>query len=211
MFVHRKGSGWIRRITVGLGFAIGFVLAANPHDGTTRSWIPTLGDGPAVASGADSGSKDLEIDAEIAIGALGETGSAQRAISESSSGSRSVPGADPTNGPYGLRAQLEQATTEIALLREELSIKDGRWKRSRTRRRPHYLPTQRMRILQLRAARGWTVEKTASVFLVDELTLRHWMRRVDEGGERAIVQTVEPVNRYPDFVRPVTGILVAGQ
>ena len=104
-------------------------------------------------------------------------------------------------GRRRLRAQLEQATTEIALLREELSIKDGRWKRSRTRRRPHYLPTQRMRILQLRAARGWAVEKTAAVFLVDELTLRHWMRRLDEGGERAIVQTVEPVNRYPDFVR----------
>jgi hypothetical protein len=54
-----------------------------------------------------------------------------------------------------LRARLEHATTDdIALLREELSIKDGRWERSRTRRRPHYTPTQRMRILQLRAACG---------------------------------------------------------
>jgi hypothetical protein len=33
-----------------------------------------------------------------------------------------------------LRVQLEQATTEIALLREELNIKDGRWERSRSRR-----------------------------------------------------------------------------
>ncbi len=49
------------------------------------------------------------------------------------------------------RAQLEQATAEIALLREELGIKDGRWERARSRRRPHYIPTQRMRILQLRA------------------------------------------------------------
>jgi len=100
-----------------------------------------------------------------------------------------------------LRVQLEQAETEIALLREELSIKDGRWERSRSRRRPHYTPTQRMRILQLRAARGWTVEKTAGVFLVDLQTLLIWMRRLDEHDERALIQTVEPVNRYPDFVR----------
>jgi len=100
-----------------------------------------------------------------------------------------------------LRIQLEQATAELALLREELSIKDNRWQRARSRRRPHYAPTQRMRILQLRAARGWTVEKTARVFLVDLQTLLVWMRRLDEPGERSLIQTVEPVNRYPDFVR----------
>ncbi len=58
-----------------------------------------------------------------------------------------------------LQAEVEQANAEIALLREELYIKDGRWERSRSRRRPHYTPSQRMRILQLRAARGWTLEK----------------------------------------------------
>jgi len=100
-----------------------------------------------------------------------------------------------------LRAQLDQATTEVSLLREELNIKDSRWERSHSRRRPHYTPTQRMRVLQLRAARGWTLEKTARVFLVDMLTLQIWMRRLDEQGERALIQTVEPVNRYPDFVR----------
>jgi hypothetical protein len=40
-------------------------------------------------------------------------------------------------GRRRLRAQLEQATTEISLLREELYIKDGRWERSQSRRRPH--------------------------------------------------------------------------
>ncbi len=104
-------------------------------------------------------------------------------------------------GQRRLCARLEQATSEIALLREELSIKDGRWERSHSRRRPHYTPTQRMRILQLRAARGWTLEKTARVFLFDFQTLQIWMRRLDEQGERDLIQTVEPVNRYPDFVR----------
>lgn len=104
-------------------------------------------------------------------------------------------------GRRRLRAQLEQATTEIALLTEELAIKDGRWARSHQRRRPHYTPIQRLRILQLRAARGWTLEKTARIFLVDEQTLCGWVGRVDEPGERSLIQTPEPVNRYPDLVR----------
>ena len=79
-------------------------------------------------------------------------------------------------GRRRLRVELEQANAEIALLREELYIKDGRWERSRSRRRPHYTPVQRMRILQLRAARGWTLEKTGRVFLVDLQTLMIWMR-----------------------------------
>ncbi len=100
-----------------------------------------------------------------------------------------------------LRAQLDQANSEIALLREELSIKDDRWERSPSRRRPHHTPIQRMRILQLRAARGWTMEKTARAFLLDEQTLLEWMGRLDEPGGRALIQTTAPVNRYPDFVR----------
>jgi transposase InsO family protein len=58
-----------------------------------------------------------------------------------------------------------------------------------------------MLILQLRAARGWTIEKTARVFLLDEQTLLEWMTRLDEPGDRPLVRTAEPVNRYPDFVR----------
>ncbi len=102
---------------------------------------------------------------------------------------------------HRLQTELEQARNEIALLREELGIKDGRWDRSRTRRRPHYTPIQRMRILQLRVARGWSLEQTARVFLVDLHTLQLWMRRLDEAGEWALIQTTAPVNRYPDFVR----------
>ena len=112
-------------------------------------------------------------------------------------------------GHARLRAKLEQAESEIALLREELSIKDGRWERAPTRRRPHYTPIQRMRILQLRAARGWTLDKTARVFLIDEQTLLGWMGRLDEPGDRPLIQTVEPVNRYPDFVRNLVRTLKA--
>ena len=45
-----------------------------------------------------------------------------------------------------LEAELDRANTEIALLKEELGIKDARWSRLRSRRRPHYTPIQRMRV-----------------------------------------------------------------
>jgi transposase InsO family protein len=100
-----------------------------------------------------------------------------------------------------LRAELERATNEVALLQEELQIKDSRWSRLSSRKRPHYTPIQRMRVLQLKAARGWSYEQAAVVFVVDEQTLKSWLRRIDEEGESALVQLSEPVNRFPDFVR----------
>ena len=100
-----------------------------------------------------------------------------------------------------LQAELDRANTEIALLREELELKDARWSRLASRRRPHFSSTQRMRILQLRAARAWSRTDTANRFLIDEQTLLGWMRRLDEQGERALIQLEAPANRLPDFVR----------
>ncbi len=99
------------------------------------------------------------------------------------------------------RGEVDRLRTEIALLKEELEIKDARWGRVPARRRPHYGPVQRMRILELRAARGWSTAQAARHFLVTEDTIASWIRRVDEGGERALVRIEEPVNRFPDFVR----------
>ena len=50
-----------------------------------------------------------------------------------------------------LQIDLDRANDEIALLQEELAIKDARWGRLSSRRRPHFMPIQRMRILQLKA------------------------------------------------------------
>ncbi len=100
-----------------------------------------------------------------------------------------------------LTAELDRATTEIALLKEELHIKDDRWSRLPSRRRPYYTPVQRMRFLELKAARGLSCEQAARAFLINEQTLCSWTRRVDEEGERALIQIVDPVNRFPDFVR----------
>jgi len=100
-----------------------------------------------------------------------------------------------------LQAELDRASTEIALLKEELEIKDARLSRLSSRRRPHYTAIERMRILQLKAARGWSREQAARMVLLDGQKLCSWLRRVDEEGAGALVRVAEPVNKFPDFVR----------
>ncbi len=99
-----------------------------------------------------------------------------------------------------MQANLDRATTEIALRDEELAIKDDRFARVPPRRRPHYGPIQRMRILKLKAARGWSLSQVAQAFAVTEETIQSWLKRVDEEGERALVQLSEPVNKFPAYV-----------
>ena len=55
---------------------------------------------------------------------------------------------------------------ELALLREEVRIKDARLERVPPHRRPHYPAVERLAILELRAARGWSAAQTAARFFV---------------------------------------------
>jgi len=98
------------------------------------------------------------------------------------------------------RTELERLRNEILLLREEMRIKDSRMASLPAPRRPRYKPVQRMAILELRAQRGWSLDETGQRFLVEPRTIAAWMRRLDEQGERALVQTPTPVNKYPEFV-----------
>ena len=52
------------------------------------------------------------------------------------------------------------------MLREELRIHQARMAQLTPHRRPYYPPAERMAILQLRAARNWSLEQTAKAFLV---------------------------------------------
>ena len=62
-------------------------------------------------------------------------------------------------GPRVEKSRLEQ---EVSLLREEIGIKDARMGQIAAVRRPHYPPTERMAILELRAARGWSLNSDPS-------------------------------------------------
>ena len=99
-----------------------------------------------------------------------------------------------------MKAENERLRQEVALLREELRIKDARMALLPPQRRPHYRPVERMAILELRGCRGWSLAQTARVFLVTPLTIAQWLRRLDEQGPNALVQLPEPVNKFPEFV-----------
>jgi transcriptional regulator with XRE-family HTH domain len=58
-----------------------------------------------------------------------------------------------------------------------------------------------MAILELRAARGWSLKQTADTLLVTPATIASWVKRIDENGPDALLQLREPVNKFPDFVR----------
>jgi hypothetical protein len=99
-----------------------------------------------------------------------------------------------------LAGRIDQLQSEVALLREEMRIKDTRWHAVPAPERPHYAPTERLAILELQAARGWCAEVLAEKFFVTAATIASWHQRIDEQGPDALVKTPKPVNRYPDFV-----------
>jgi len=61
------------------------------------------------------------------------------------------------DGRVILKAENDRLRQEIALLREEIRIKDARMMLITPQRRPHYPPVERMSILELRAACGWSL------------------------------------------------------
>ena len=100
-----------------------------------------------------------------------------------------------------LNAENERLRAKLAQLREELRIKDARMLQISPSRRPHYPPVERMAILELKAARGWSLAKTAERFHVTDATIASWMNRLDEEGPDALVQLPKPVNKFPQFVQ----------
>ena len=85
-----------------------------------------------------------------------------------------------------LQAEIDRLNQELALLREELHVKDARMFRIPSHRRPHYAPLERMAILELLAARGWSARQAADRFLVTATTLSSWKARIDEHGPHAL-------------------------
>ncbi len=99
-----------------------------------------------------------------------------------------------------LAADNERLTAEVAMLREELRIKDARLGAIPALRRPHYPPAERLAILALKAARGWNNAQTARAMLVTAATIASWLKRLAEAGPDALVQLPQPVNRFPEYV-----------
>ena len=74
-----------------------------------------------------------------------------------------------------LKAENDQLREEVALLTEEIGIKDARMKRIDPQKRPHYVSAERMAVLELRAARARPPHQTPQVFLVTSATIASWL------------------------------------
>ena len=102
-----------------------------------------------------------------------------------------------SNARTRLAGDLQGSLDEISLLEEELRIKDARMATIDAHRRPHYRPIERMAILEIKAARGWSQAETARRFLVKPTTVASWLKRIDESSQSPLVQIREPVNKFP--------------
>jgi transposase InsO family protein len=111
--------------------------------------------------------------------------------------------AESRNARVRLTAVKDRLEQELALLREEIRIKDARMARLPAHRRPQYTPVERMAILELKAAHAWSLTQAAEAFFVTAETIASWTKRIDEAGKDALVQITEPVNKFPDFVRAI--------
>ncbi|HUT58356.1 MAG TPA: helix-turn-helix domain-containing protein [Phycisphaerae bacterium] len=109
--------------------------------------------------------------------------------------------ANSINARVRLSAENDRLKQEIELLGEELRVKDARMARTHPRHRPHYRPTDRMAILELKAVRGWNTVQAARHFLIEPATVASWLERIDEDEPDALVPLREPVNKFPGFVR----------
>ena len=69
--------------------------------------------------------------------------------------------ANSLNARIRLKQDNDRLRQELAMLREEMRIKDSRMLRISAQRRPHYPAAERLAILELRAARGWSRTQTA--------------------------------------------------
>ena len=98
------------------------------------------------------------------------------------------------------QAEIDRLQREVDLLLEEARIKDARMERLAAQRRPHYPPSERLAILELRAARAWSQAETARRLLVTPLRVASWTQRLDDEGPDALVQVPQPVNRFPELV-----------
>ena len=79
--------------------------------------------------------------------------------------------ANSLNSRIQLQAEVDRLRQEVTIYRDKTRIKDARMARIAPLRRSHNPPTERMAILELRAA-PWSLRQTAKTFLVTDATVR---------------------------------------
>ncbi|MFA7230304.1 MAG: helix-turn-helix domain-containing protein [Victivallaceae bacterium] len=100
-----------------------------------------------------------------------------------------------------LKAKLDKLQTELAQKNNQLRIMSARLSRVPAKKRPYYLPTERMEILNHKAACAWNLKQTAEAFQTSPETISSWLKRIDDDS---LVNLPKPWNKYPAYLRYVT-------
>jgi transposase InsO family protein len=108
------------------------------------------------------------------------------------------------------QARLEEAELRVRLAWEVVEMLAGRFSRIPEKRRPHYTPAQRFRVLEIRNLLGWNRHQTARLFLVCPNTVSNWERSADPGARTCgpALSPVPPVRRLADSVRHLVRTMV---
>lgn len=112
-----------------------------------------------------------------------------------------------SNDPLQAACAEAQAGALLAhVLREALELLGDRMDKLPERRRPHYTPTQRFRILRLKALAGLSQEETARLVRVSTSTIARWEVEANPQSQTvgSTVTPVPPISRYNDTVHHQT-------
>ena len=100
-----------------------------------------------------------------------------------------------------LKSKLDKLETKLAQKENQLRIISSRLTRVPAKRRPYYLPMERMDILTHKAACAWNLKQTAKEFQTDASTISSWMKRIDD---ESLIKIPVPWNKYPSYLKYVT-------
>jgi transposase InsO family protein len=105
------------------------------------------------------------------------------------------------------QATIEELAARLGAFEELVALLGERWDKIADRRRPHYTPEQRYRIVRLRRVLHLSVRDIARVIRVSTDTVYEWDReaRREPGRETvgSLVKPTPPVRRYDDAVHHV--------
>lgn len=101
-------------------------------------------------------------------------------------------------------AQSEANALQARVWQETAEILAARWDKLPERRRPHYSPQQRFRILWLKNFFAWSRQEAAHVFRVAPATITRWesecLHDDEEQSIGSLLKPEPPVRRFADVV-----------